>query len=98
MVLSTPTRSFVNSTPLEQLAGFLAACPFTLIYIIAPMWVISSLLLLLIQPFWKVSWLLVAPPLVSLALPASFARVMSKHVLGSWACRQIPKYFSCAGQ
>uniref|UniRef100_A0A7S0PXT3 Acyltransferase n=1 Tax=Coccolithus braarudii TaxID=221442 RepID=A0A7S0PXT3_9EUKA len=92
--LNAPTRSFVQSTSFERTIGFLAACPFTLVYVLAPLYVLAALTLLLLFPLNPRTWLLLAPLIVSLALPPWVAVQLSPYIMGNWASRQIPKYFA----
>lgn len=78
---------------METTVGFLAASIFSVVYVIAPMWVFAALLSL---PFaGATSWptiVLGLPILISLGMPDT-AKFMSGAVFRSWPMRQVPKYF-----
>lgn len=93
-LLKAPTRSYVQSTAFERAVGCAAATPFIVIYFVAPLYLLFALAALLLAPFSPYTWLALVPMAASLLLPASVPRALSPHILGSWACRKIPKYFS----
>ena len=91
--LEQPSRSFTDSSALERTVGFLAASVFSLVYVIAPLYVLAAIAAILYTPFSTTTWAFVAPLLVSLALPSDLADRYGPAVLSSYPCRQIPKYF-----
>ena len=84
----------MESTAFERFVGGLAATPFIVIYFVAPLYSLSALTLLVVQPFSPTSYLALLPILISMLTPAAVSRFASPYLLCSWACRQIPKYFS----
>eukprot|EP00965_Chrysotila_dentata_P255590 6212276-Pleurochrysis_carterae.AAC.1 len=106
MVLTEPTRSFVQSTAFERAVGFLAASPFTLIYILAPVYLLATVGILLFMPWGYTHAVMLTPIVVSMLTPAWVPVALSPHILGSWACRLamhhpscesclIPSYYKC---
>ena len=91
--LDQPTRSFPVSTSAERAAGFLAASVFSLVYVVAPVWLLAALVSVFASGLTSLSTLLLwAPLLVSALLPDTGGSI-SPIVLCSWPVRQIPKYF-----
>lgn len=93
-LLKAPTRSFVQSTALERFVGGLAATPFIVIYFVAPLYLLFALALLAVKPFTLSTYLVLLPIIVSVLTPPAVALFFSPLLLCSWACRQMPKYFS----
>ena len=91
--LTSPTRSYVDSSPFERLVGFLSAAPFTLVYILAPLHLLAAICLLMYDFRSPLTWTLIAPIAISMLTPAWVSVALSPYVLGNWCARQIPKYF-----
>jgi len=70
--------------------GFLGASVFSLVYYIAPVYVLTSPLVLLYNPTAISTWIYLAPLIISAVLPCK----PNKLVLCSWFARKIPKYFN----
>ena len=91
--LDKPTRAYHDSTALERTVGFLAASIFSLVYVIAPLWVLAAMLSVpLAGPTAWSTIILVVPILISCGMPDT-SKGVSGMVLCSWPMRQVPKYF-----
>lgn len=93
MVLLTPTRSFLKSTPRERLYGFLAASVFSIIYYFAPAYVVGTVILVARRGLTPTTTVLLVPVVVTSLLPARIVTKVGKAVLESYWFQQIPKYF-----
>ncbi|KAL3919726.1 MAG: hypothetical protein SGPRY_005527 [Prymnesium sp.] len=83
----------MESTAAERCVGFLAASVFSCVYVVAPLYLLLALFSLLFAPLSLTSWMLAAPLVVSLLLPADLPHRYGPYILSSYPCRQIPKYF-----
>ena len=77
------------STFLERQVGFLAASVFSIVYYFAPLYVLSSPLVLFWNPKSTMTWVWLAPLIASAVLPSK----KNEYALRSWVVRCIPKYF-----
>ena len=88
-----PTRSYQESTPFERQVGFVAASVFSMVYVAAPLWLITAVVSIFLGTgVWTLT-ILWAPLLVSALLMPDTSKTIGPRALQSWPARQIPKYF-----
>lgn len=91
--LTTPTRSYVESTPGERLVGFVMASVFSGVYVVAPVYAFAVLVALWRAPTSMTTLLFCVPMAISVALPETWLPAIGERLLRTAAMRQIPKYF-----
>lgn len=79
-----------NASYFEFVSGALAATFFTSVYILAPLLLLGTPILLVMHPMWWVTWAMLAPLVISALLPA----FPSRSFLNAWPFKHMPKYFN----
>jgi hypothetical protein len=85
----TVTKAMPNPSAYEQFVGGIGASCFALVYIVAPIWLLSAVWLLCTAPFAVNTWIIISPIVLSAVLPP----VASKQFLQQWPFKYMPAYF-----
>lgn len=93
MPLDKPTRSYSESTQLERCVGFAAASIFSLVYVVAPLITMGSLLALVRTPSSWLARAVCGAAVTSALVPGWVAEKVGSRVLVTWPFQCILRFF-----